>query len=269
MLRAKRLERLLGDVLHVGVERQHHVHPVARLHVAHAERHHLVATAVGLGLAPTAHSLKLRVEHPLDAVFPLEADHRHARILRVAHADKSGHVRGEVAAGINAQLRIDLLAEHGAPDVVIVQPLLAGQRLYIDTELDVRQRVGDALPVFEQHLSRKHDVLVLALAAFGVGVHAALHALGQVSGISAEKRRDRPGHEPLVATHQRRVGAHRLGDPARRQHRAPDVQNIAAPRGVNHPAAGVVQRVRCMLVVLKHLNIHQPHPESHITGRYE
>jgi len=27
--------------------------------------------------------------------------------------------------------------------------------------------------------------------------------------------------------------------------------------------------VRGVLVVLEHLNIHQPHPESHITGRYE
>ena len=233
------------------------------------ERHHLAATAVGLGLAPTAHALELRVEHHLDSVFPLESNDRHARAFRIPYADEPHHVSGEVAARVNPQLRIDPLAEHRAPDVVIVQPLPAGQRLHVDTELDVRQCVGDAPPILKQHLALEHDVLVLALTPLRVGVLAALHALGQVAGVFAEKRRDRPGHELLVGAHQRRVGAHRLGNAARRQHRAADVQNVAAPRGLNHLAASVVQRVRGVLVVLEHLYIHQPHPESHITDRYE
>ena len=112
-------------------------------------------------------------------------------------------------------------------------------------------------------------MLVLPLASLRVGVHAALHALGQAGGVPAEKRRDRPGHEALVSANQRRVGAHRLGNAARRQHGAADVQNVAAPRGVNHLAASVVQRVRGVLVVLEYLYIHQPHPKSHITDRYE
>ena len=112
-------------------------------------------------------------------------------------------------------------------------------------------------------------MLVLALAAGRVGVDSALHALGQVGGVPAKERRDRPGHERLVVAHQRRVDAHSLGDPARCEHRAPGVQNVAAPRGVNHLSASVVQRMRSVLVVLEYLNIHQPHPESHINGRYE
>ena len=104
VLRTKRLERLLGDVLDVGVERQHHVHPVARLHIVLAKRHHLATTAVGLGLAPAAHALKFRIKHHLNAVFPLESDHRHARAFWIPHTDKPHHMGSEIAAGINPQL---------------------------------------------------------------------------------------------------------------------------------------------------------------------
>ncbi len=160
----------LDDVLHAGIDGEHHVQPVARGDILLAQRDNFPLAGIGFGDAPTAGAHEFAIEHALDAFLAAMVD----------AADETEHVRGVMFAGVNAQLIFLAIGENRlSPKTPKRKALFSGKLGFIQPQLHIAQRALRLFPNFARHFALEDDVAIGAEDALFVKHHLRLESLTQ------------------------------------------------------------------------------------------